>query len=286
MKENQLQLSLSYHGTSVDDGRYDIYSAAANMIAFSDFVTVAGKAVYGPTVELKAEVAGFRAGSFITEVYFQLLLPSMALLPTVDVQTVLKTIKDAMEIWKHLKGSPPKAIENSGDGDSINLINSNGNTIIVNRPSLTVVLSSEGTAAVERFVGMALANQGIDSLQIKSAKKTIAKVKDSEAMYFTTVSANVPVTDNEFEYALTIESAALREGLKWRFSDGGASFSAEITDDVFLKRVDQGESFAKGDALRVRMRLEQTRKGQELTTVRTVIKVHEHLKRHQYSELF
>ncbi len=286
MKENQLQLSLSYHGTAVDEGRYDIYAAAANMIAFSDFVTVAGKAVYGPAVDLKAEIAGFRQGSFVTDIYFNLLLPSMALLPAVDVQAVLKTIKDSLDIWKHLKGSPPKHVEPKGDGDSIAVTNNSGKTIIVNRPSLTVVMAPESTLAVERFIGAALAGQGIDSLKIMSQKKTISKVADSEAIYFTTVSASVPMSDNEFEYGLTIESAALRDGLKWRFSDGGASFFAEIADEDFLRRVDQGEAFAKGDALRVLMRVEQSRQGQELTTVRTVVKVYEHLKRHQPGNLF
>lgn len=286
VKENQLQLSLSYHGTAVDEGRLNVYDAAANMIAFSDFVTVAGKAVYGPSVELKAEVAGFRAGSFVTDVYFQIMLPSMALLPLVDVQSVLRTIKDSLDIWKHLKGSPPKSVEAKGSGDNIAVTNSNGDTIIVNRPSVTVVMSPESTGAVERFVGAALAQQGIDSLQIRSARKAIAKVLESEAVYFTSVNATVPVTDNEFDYALTIEAAAFKDGHKWRFSDGGASFFAEITDADFLARVDQGEAFAKGDALRVRMRLEQSRQGQELTTVRTIVKVHEHLKKHQHGVLF
>lgn len=287
MKEtNQLQLSLSYHGTAVDEGRLDLYSAAANMIAFSDFVTVAGKAVYGPNVEMKAEVGGFRAGSFVTDVYFQLVLPSMALLPAVNIQEVVKTIKDSLDVWKHLKGSPPKAVEARGDGDNITVTNNNGDTIIVNRPSLTVVMSPESTDAVERFIGVALAQQGIDSLQIKSAKKAIAKVVDSDALYYTSVTANVPVTDNEFDYALTIEAAAFKDGHKWRFSDGGASFFAEIVDTDFLARVDQGEPFAKGDALRVRMRLEQSRQGQELTTIRTIVKVFDHLKKHQHGKLF
>lgn len=40
MKHNQVQMSLSYHGAAVDEGRFDVYDAAANMIAFSDFVTL------------------------------------------------------------------------------------------------------------------------------------------------------------------------------------------------------------------------------------------------------
>lgn len=286
MKDNQLKLSLSYHGSAVDEGRFDVYDAAANMIAFSDFVTVAGKAVFGPNVDLKAEVGGFRAGSFVTDVYFQLVLPSMVLLPAVDVQGVVKTIKDALDIWKHLKGSPPAKVEQRGDGDTITVTNNNGKTIVVNRPSVTLVMNPESVGAVERFIGMALAREGVDSLQIKSEKKSISKIQGSEAIYFTSVTTSVPVAENEFDYGLTIVSAAFQDGHKWRFSDGGASFFAEITDVDFLARVDSGEPFAKGDALRVRMRLEQSRQGQELTTVRTVVKVHEHLKRHQPLSLF
>jgi hypothetical protein len=286
MKEEQLQLSLSYHGAAVDEGQLDVYDAAANMIAFSDFVTVAGKAVYGSKVEINAKMGGFRQGSFVTDVYFQVVLPTLTLLPLVDVQEVLKTVKNALDVWKHLKGAPPKSVEPIGNGDQINVTNNNGDVIIINRPALTLVLDRDSTAAVERFVGAGLAKPGIDSLEIRSATEALASVLNSEARYFTTVAAVQPVTDNEFEYALTIETAAFKDGNKWRFSDGGSSFYAEIVDTEFLTKIDQGEAFAKGDALRVRMRIEQTRQGQELNTVRTVVKVLEHVKKHQPGKLF
>lgn len=288
MEHTQMRLSLSYHGEAVDSGRLDVYEAAANMMAFSDFVTAAGKSMYGPKVHLKAEVSGFRAGSFVTDVTFQLALPAASLLGLVDVQEMLKTLKDALDIWKHLRGVPPAKVEHkAGDGDHIEVTNNSGEVIIVNRPSVTLVLNDEaGARAVEQFIARPLSKAGIESLMISAGSTPVASIRSSEAAFFTAVSATIPIYSNELDYALTIETAAFKDGNKWRFSDGGSSFYAEIVDEAFLAKIDQGEAFAKGDALRVRMRIEQSRQGSELTTVRTVVTVHEHLRKQNTAGLF
>jgi hypothetical protein len=288
MEQARMQLSLSYHGEAVDSGRLDVYEAAANMMAFSDFVTAAGKSMYGPTVHLKAEVSGFRAGSFVTDVTFQLALPAASLLGLVDIQEMLKTLKDALEIWRHLKGAPPAKVEQkSGDGDHIEVTNNSGDVIIVNRPSVTLVLNDDtGARAVEQFIARPLSKAGIDALMINVGAKPIVSIRSSEAAFFTSVAATVPIYSNELDYALTIETIAFKDGNKWRFSDGGSVFYAEIIDEAFLAKIDQGEPFAKGDALRVRMRIEQSRQGSDLTTVRTIVTVHEHLRKQNTAGLF
>lgn len=68
-------------------------------------------------------------------------------------------------------------------------------------------------------------------------------------------------------------------------SDGSSTFYADITDKEFLKRVDDGEPCAKGDALRVRLRVEQTRQGAKIATVRTMTHVIDHIRRQEPGRL-
>jgi hypothetical protein len=289
MKDAETKLSLKYHGKAVETGRLNIYDAAATMLAFSEFVTEAGRVVFGPKVELRAQVEGFRSGSFVTDIMFQVIGPAMPLLAHADVAEWLKTIKTAFELWKHLKGSPAKEIttDSSVKGDNnISVTNHDGKVLIVNTQSLQLVMSEKGAEAVERFVGTQLNVEDLDGVEILKGRTKLAAASRSEAAYFRSVTSAIPVTDNTFEYALSIDAPVFKEGNKWRFSDGGSSFFADIEDDEFIQRVNAGEAFAKGDALRVMMRIEQERKGSELMTNRKIIKVLEHIRQQSTGKLF
>jgi len=277
-KEAGTQLSLKYRGRAVEDGRLNVYEAAATMMAFSEFVTEAGRIVFGPQIEVRAEVQGFRQGSFLTDMMFQVVAPAMPLLVNADVDGWLKTIKTAFELWKHLKGSPPKDVSSVNKAQNVSVTNCDGKVMMVNINSLHLVMDEKATRAVERFVQTQLNMDDLDGVEILQGKKKLAAATRSEAGYFRSVSTTLPLTDNTFEYALSIEAPVFKEGNKWRFSDGGSSFFADIEDEEFIQRVNAGEPFSKGDALRVKMRIEQGRKGSELTTNRTIIKVLEHIR--------
>jgi len=278
MSEESAKLSLKYYGKAVDEGRLNVYEAAATMLAFSEFVTEAGKVVFGPKIEMRAEVEGFRQGSFLTDMLFQVVGPAVPLLASVDMGEVLKTIKSAFELYKHLKGSPPKEVKQEQNTQTVNITNQDGKVINISINSLHLVMSDKGTEAVGRFVQNQLNMEDLDGVEILKGRTKLASATRSEAGYFRPVAASVPVTDNTFDYALTVEAPVFKEGNKWRFSDGGSSFYADIEDEEFIHKVNAGQTFAKGDALRVKMRIEQERRGSELTTNRTIIKVLDHIR--------
>lgn len=285
MKEGT-KLTLKYHGKAVDDGTLNVYEAAATMLAFSEFVTRAGKVVFGPEVELRAQVQGFRQGSFLTDMLFQFAGPAIPLVAmNADVGDWLKTIKAAFELWKFLKGSPPKDVGAVNKAQNVSVTNCDGKVQIFNIGALHVVMDDKATQAVERFVGAQLNMDDLDGVEILQGRKKLAAANRREAAYFRSVTATLPMTDNTFEYALSIEAPVFKDGNKWRFSDGGSSFFADIEDEEFIQRVNAGEPFAKGDALRVRMRIEQGRKGSDLTTTRTIIKVLEHIRQQTNAKL-
>lgn len=280
------RLSLKYYGPAVDEGRLNVYEAASTMLAFSDFVTRAGKVVFGSEVEMRAEVEGFRQGSFLTSIMFQFVGPAIPLMAmNADVSDWLRTIRTAFDLWKFLKGSPPKEVSSVNKSHDVTVTNNDGKVMIVNIAALNLVMDDKATEAVERFVGAQLNMEDLKGVEVLHGKKKLAAATRSEAGYFRSVSATLPMTDNTFEYALSIEAPVFKDGNKWRFSDGGSSFFADIEDEDFIQRVNTGESFAKGDALRVRMRIEQGRKGSDLTTTRTIIKVLEHIRQQSSGRL-
>jgi len=78
---------------------------------------------------------------------------------------------------------------------------------------------------------------------------------------------------------VSIATAAFIEGNKWRLSSGDQTFYASVDDPAFVERVNQGEQFAKGDVLKVRMRVVQSRGPSGLQTQRSIVEVLEHIPR-------
>jgi hypothetical protein len=103
----------------------------------------------------------------------------------------------------------------------------------------------------------------------------VAQARQDEASCFGLVRPSESITDTTIQLTLIIEAPVFKDGNKWRFSDGQNSFHADILDSEFLSSVDEGEPFAKGDLLRVDLRITQERAGTKITTDRVVVKVHE-----------
>ena len=275
MNDLTAYISLSYDGDAVKSGRMDVYEAAPNMMAFSQFMVIAAKICYGSDIDVKAHVRGYAKGSFETDLAFVIagsgLLSQM--IASYSEAHLWEIAKGAMLLFNHLAGKKPTKIINNGN--KIDVVNNNGQILQVNTESLTLVLNRDAGKAAERFVGKALSAPGIETLKLThNNDKTMVGKKDAE--HFKPIDIEESVSDNTIMQTLILESAAFRESLQWRFSDGERSFSAQMADEEFLKRLDNGERFGKGDRLTVEMKIEQVREGETLKLNRSILKVLDH----------
>jgi hypothetical protein len=88
--------------------------------------------------------------------------------------------------------------------------------------------------------------------------------------------------DQEREMIVELVGLSFVPGHKWRVSDGAQTFWASIDDREFLRGVEEGiEAFRKGDMLRGRMRIIQTRRADGLHADYRIVEVIEHLPRPQ-----
>lgn len=282
MKHMETSLSLKYNGPAVDDGRMDVYVASANMIAFSEFVVIAAKATFGDQATARAEVAGFGKGSFVTNLLFSF-GEAASIFSGLPADQILQVIKEAFSLWKHLKGSPPKAVEHNEQ--HVTVTNNNGQVIQVQTQSLTFVMNEKAAEAADKFVRQALSAPGMESVALDSVGGRIAYATQTEAQYFVPVALAETVTDQMIRMGLIIESPSFKEGNKWKVSDGSQSIFVEMLDEEFLARIDAGARFGKGDVLLADVRLVQRRIGMKLEAERTVLKVVEHKQGQQQRSL-
>ena len=271
-------VTLRYEGPALDAGRMDVYEASANMIAFSEFMVAAVKATYGDAADATAEVSGFERGSFATDLVIEVAGSAATLFTALDPKQLWTVIKDAFELWKLLKGQPPKGVAH--EGQHVTVTNNSGQIIQVRTESLTLVLNDKGSAAAQQFIKTGLDHEGYTAVRLQPDEKTIPAitVDRSDSGSFVPVVASIPLSDNSVRMTVIIVAAVFQDGNKWRFSDGASTFSAAILDGDFLTKVDRGERFGKGDVLEVQMRVVQTRQGMKVSVERTVEKVARHIR--------
>lgn len=273
----ETRLALRYSGPAVDTGLMDVYEASANMIAFSEFVELLAKQAFGERVETRASVAGFGRGSFVTDIVFNVAGAHAAIFSTVDPKTLWWMLKEALAVWKSLRGSPPAKVEYR-DNTAVVTTN-NGQMTTVNIGTLNVVFSENGSAAAQRFVHDALQKDGMDAVEIGMEGEPKERVTQAESQYFIPVTPSEMLTDVVVRMVLQLESPVFKDANKWRFFDGQQSFWALVEDKSFLKSVDAGEAFRKGDTIVADVRIAQQQAGLKLTSDRTIVRVHDHRSR-------
>lgn len=274
-------LSLEYHGEPVELGRMDAYQVAASIIAFSDYLGVIAKNIYGEKIELKTEIQGIRGNSF--DIDFWLAIGSIGVQTASFIsqpygfKEYFEVIKESIKVWLHLRGISPKQITPQTDG-TIKIENGDGQIIYANNSVVNVITSNKAGKAVEQFIGKPL-ETGMSFLSIKAPKlEDSTEIEKESGGYFKQIGIEKPLMDMEVKMGLQIQSPTFKEGNKWQFFDGQNSFYADIQDENFLNRVAEGvERFGKGDTLIVMLRLKQSTTLGSLNMDRTVTEVIDHI---------
>lgn len=125
--------------------------------------------------------------------------------------------------------------------------------------------------------------EGIESVSIKQEEIVIERIdfQDVQALSGSpralVIGRETEGTDREVW--LDIVSPTFKAGNAWRFSDGGTSFTAKVTDETFLASIEGGEPFRKGDRLRcILNEVQWTDSGGSLKNRREVVNVLDHVR--------
>jgi hypothetical protein len=285
----QDSLLLEYQGGTVDEGRMDAYEAAKHIMAFSDFLTVVSRHTYGDKADIKTEIQGFRGNSFDIEFLFQIAGPIATMLSAspLTASDMIDMVKQSVDALIHLRGRPPKDMRHvEGNASMIEIENNEGVVQTFNGATFNIIGDPTVGAAVENFIKGPL-DSGVQQIAISSRRyNEAARIGQADSGSFVPVEIERPLTDNEINVAVTLESPSFKDGNKWKFDFGGQSIWAEMTDKEFLSRVDDGERFGKGDVLRVTLEIIQTSIIDKLKTDYRITEVIEHRPAAQQATLF
>ena len=271
-----MSILLRYQGPAVDDGTMNVYDAAANMVAFSNFVVAATHKLYGDDVQVTAEITAFKHASFGTDLLFQVVGAAAAALPLLpDIVSVATTVKDSIELYRFLKGEEPTKVVHN-DNHSVNVTNNSGNVIVVNTPALHLTLDRKAGEAAAQFIGEALSKPGVNQIEIASDGKALVQATKYEAQFYHPIGGEDTLTESVVRMGLVIESLSFKDGNKWKMWNGAESLGYAMEDEDFIGRVNNGEAFRKGDILICDVRVKQTKSNGALKLHRAITKVHDH----------
>jgi hypothetical protein len=126
-----------------------------------------------------------------------------------------------------------------------------------------------------------LAREGVEMVTFTSVGNDPVEVLKDDLAAFTVIDLEEQrIGDSEVEMHVEIVAPTFNRTNKWRVSTGDHVFWAAVRDEGFLERVDSGdEAFRKGDMLRCRMEVAQSRDVEGLHTEYTIIHVLDHIPR-------
>lgn len=290
VERERAEFSITFEGPALQDGRMEVRELAPALLALGELLQQANAITYPAAPNVSLEIRAFGQGSFgVTLNLAQEAAQTGAAIIqffNAPLHTALSNIIAEAALVIAILKRTEKVVERKQVAPGvIRVIYENGITIEVP----TAVLDLTNRQSVRRDVRelvKPLRRPGVDRLRVSPPDREEVVVERSDVEAFEAeVEEGEAEIDQEIDMLLSIVTVSFREDNTWRLSDGTVTFFAAVEDPDFLKRVDAGEIFAKGDTLRCRVRMRQWRTDGGLRAEYIVTRVIEHIPRAQALQL-
>lgn len=294
MDRNDMKFRIVYDGPALDSNEMEIRDLAPALIALSGVFEEATKTVYGKDLRMSVKVnASFRAGSFGVDLvasstsFAQNLIQVFSSNPTVAAANIITLIgfgcaikkpmcNGLIQFIKWLNGRKIKRIHPLPDSDVQVFIDDD--SMVVDQQVVELFKNYKLRVSLEEVITKPLSKDGIDNFAVTLDEgESFVVVDKRESLLF---SVQMPegrkISESVAEKALQLIDISFNEEHKWRFNDGTSTFQSIVSDQDFIKAIDeQSVNFAKGDLLLVDLKITQHLHVGGIKTSYEVVKVRE-----------
>jgi hypothetical protein len=282
--------AVTYEGPSVADGTMPVRQLAPALLALGELFADASQLLYPDRAPVALNIKATERGSFLVQLLLEAerawddlidISDSDTLLALATLETlVIGGGQGVLWLIKRLKNRRIVGQEPAPAPGVIRLTLDDQTTVEIPSTVLTMYERVDVRRKARQVVSP-LESEGIESVSFQSSGvESLAIEKEDLPAYEVAPGPEEPLLESEQEMVVEIAAVVFTEGNKWRFSDGTHTFFAAMEDRMFLERVERGdEAFRKGDMLRCRMRIVQSRTASGLQTDYRVVRVLEHLPR-------
>ena len=293
---SESHFTLIFDGEAVEKGEIDVRDLAPPLLAIGDMIQQANKLINGEKASVSVKVNATQKGSFEIDLSLVQSLADMAMTFFDFAEANKNSIAAAndlvdlifkatgvtvagggglLALIKWLKGRKPDKVVPDGGEVHVHI----GDNIFVTDERTILLAEDKVIREQAKKTVSTLGVDGISKLLVRRDKaEQLELTKEDVQSFEIPESEDEELSDETRRMTLLqIISLSFKEDNKWRVTDGGDPFSANIVDDVFLQQVARDEiSFSKHDYLVCEVREQQFMTASGLKKERTIQKVFEH----------
>ncbi|MBI4897273.1 MAG: hypothetical protein HY827_02775 [Actinobacteria bacterium] len=286
----ETSFAVAYDGPAITDGRMPVRDLAPALLALGELFASAGAVVYPDRPPLDLNIEATQEGSFLIQLVLEATGYGWDQLSTfansnsgIAVLFLKEIIIDGRSglFWliKRLKGKT--IVEQSlPDHEGRITLKVDDDTTLTVRSETLELFRNVTVRKQARRVIEPVKREGIDTFEIREDAEVSVEIGKSDTLAFDVPELEaVELLDEESELVLQIAAPVLVGDTKWRLTDGDSSFTAQMEDEDFLRTIEEGAAFRKGDSLRCVIRTVQSQAGEKLRTERHIVRVIRHLPR-------
>lgn len=283
---NHEHIHIVYDGPALAAHRMDVCDLAPALIAFSELLKAANRALNGTAADIQVEVSGhFTAGSFGVDLTAtqQLLSQIRSLFAGSEATAVCNAFTllslvgvtggGLIALLRRLGGAKPARIDAHGDTSGVWI----SETECIDVDSRIVVLYDDKAvrSSLEKVLSP-LQREGITEFGVTSGDQVVLNINDKEIGAFRSIPQTAEcASDTTVRKVLLVESIVFSSGV-CLVHDGVSTYDVTIEDESFLARIEAGEPFGNADMLVVDLRQIQYIDDLGLITDSKIVKVLEH----------
>jgi len=273
MSQNNTTFKISYDGPALAGHEMNVRDFAPALLAIGDLLDEANLALNGSKTKVVVNIKATEAGSIdvllsvVQDIFTQAQTLFSgdginAFLNARDLLIILLGIKGGSFgvintiLW--LKNRPIKNITKIEVG-KFKITVTDGDTRVVTENEIRLFGMIKIRKSLEAIIKTPLEKEGINKVTFSDNEtintNIIQEIEKEQIEFFDAPKLEEELIDqSEIEANLQIINISFLENGKWRFSDGNATFYAEISDADFVGKIKNNEEvFAKDDILKVKM---------------------------------
>lgn len=251
MKHKTMQLEFEGQTHSIDAN-----TLVNILIHYQSVVTEANKQLSGGAREVTLKVNALKQGSFVVDVSVaQNIVEQLFSKDVVEyVAALCGVVGGVYKLYKHFKGRPVKTKEEKKNADTILKMGDNVN-ITINTYNQQIVRQ-----AVSKSMETANDDPSVEGFTVKGdggEKCAEFERKEFEDYIYDGFDTEDAVPEERIEEEITtlvIVGLNFERGSRWQFMYNGFKISMIVKDDALMQKIDEGERFGKGDAIKVKLR--------------------------------
>lgn len=297
MKETNKNIVIKYDG---QHGFIDINTFLTSQFHFLSIINEIQQELF-PEEKISIKIKALKEGSFDVEMLF-IAAASTYLFNSNSCDILLKmvgTFADVISIAGLLKGEKATSETTTENGQIKIEVNGDNNTVIVAKESFAIYKKNPQIAeALKKNFELLDEDQSVSGLKImdKDEKRELVSIDRSEFSDMTAENPylskekQVTLKDSEILYIKKPDHFPKETSVSWNFIYDGVPVKARITDQSFIKNINEGERFGQGDALRAKLAIELEWDDKLCTFVRNgkyeIIEVLDIIRRPEQHKLF